>query len=733
MASKESEIESLEQLQSSEQVNLLNAIDNLRNQGLGHHDISLPQLITVGDQSAGKSSVLEALTRLRFPTKDDLCTTFATELVLRKSDNVKISCVIIPSGKRSPAAKKELSKFARTYPSREAFSFPSLIEDARECMKVAGSSLNSSFFQDILQIKYTGPDLPSLTIVDLPGFIHNGRGDDVETVRTLIEGYMRQSKSIILAVVSAKNDLGTQVVIELIKRIDNAYDRTLGIITKPDTLDAGSDMESKFLSLAKNQLIPFNLGWHMVKNRGYSTREQTDTERDESERSFFDSGVWASLPRSDVGIDTLRTKLSKVLLHHIRTELPSLIKAIRDAAISTESSLKMLGDARETRLDQLIYLVGKAERFQKLTNDALSGSYNDQFFSLSSPSADPASRLRTHIQNLNLSFAQTMYTIGHKWDIVDGGEACYPHRTHYPATVNLVDYSDASFEDPEPIERTKFLEEHIGARVRQSRQSGLPSLVNTGVINEIFREQSEPWEAIAEAHLLRVFNTVDDYVGRALGYLMDDRTRDRLELKKINVALEVRQQAAHAKLKELLHPYRHLDPMIYDPSFATEMEALRAKHAKSFKPTIFDKNNQLLTSIDDFTNSEILDLVQTYYKKVISIFISNVAVLAVETCLVAKLDSIFSPTLVHLLSDEDLDFIAAESEEIQTERASLSLKLEDLKAGKKILDLQACNSGTGLRTPMKSRGRQVQGTPRTPRTRTPIGQSDQQGPRDIWL
>lgn len=70
-------------LQSKDHEELLNIIDKLRSQGISRY-IDLPQLIVCGDQSSGKSSVLEAVSGLRFPTKDNLCTRFATELILRR-------------------------------------------------------------------------------------------------------------------------------------------------------------------------------------------------------------------------------------------------------------------------------------------------------------------------------------------------------------------------------------------------------------------------------------------------------------------------------------------------------------------------------------------------------------------------------------------------------------------------------------------------------------------------
>src|SRR5262245_1763379 len=243
MASSSTSVDSLDQLQSPEQTQLLDAIDKLRNQGLGQYNISLPQLIVCGDQSSGKSSVLEGLTRLRFPTKDGLCTTFATELVLRKRTTVEIVCTIIPGKNRSQAEKGELAKFKRIFTSREEFIFPTLLDEAKERMAFSPKWNPGTFFEDVLQIKYSGPDLPSLTIVDLPGLIQSQLEGQraVKTVRELVQGYMANERSIILAVVSARNDIENQGVLDYVKKFDPSASRTLGIITKPDTLDLGSE------------------------------------------------------------------------------------------------------------------------------------------------------------------------------------------------------------------------------------------------------------------------------------------------------------------------------------------------------------------------------------------------------------------------------------------------------------------------------------------------------------
>ena len=74
----------------------LEKIDKLIEIGVGEY-ISLPQLVVVGDQSSGKSSVLEGLTELPFPRDSTLCTRFATRIVFRRAREERISVSILPA------------------------------------------------------------------------------------------------------------------------------------------------------------------------------------------------------------------------------------------------------------------------------------------------------------------------------------------------------------------------------------------------------------------------------------------------------------------------------------------------------------------------------------------------------------------------------------------------------------------------------------------------------------
>lgn len=590
-----------------------------------------------GDQSSGKSSLLEALTRLRFPTGDGMCTNFATEVVLRREAHVEIMCTITPGKSRTDQERRDLAKFRQSFSSRQSFDFLSVTKKAEDKMMRGAKGKHKSIFEDVLRVRYSGPELPSLTIVDLPGLIEtelNG-GDAAERIAELVTSYMKDEKSILLAVFDSNIDAECHRVLRHLKTFDPKYSRTLGILTKPDRLEPGSDIEKGVVKLAKNERIWLKHQWHVVRNRDFTIQDSSPEVRDEAERKFFANGIWSSIPSENLGIVSLRVKLSRVLLEHISKELPSLVTAVQDAIATTKAGLRALGTARDTVQQQRNYLTGHAEKFQALTNDALQGIYSDTFFSLSSPDEAAHTRLRTEVHNLNIAFVQTMYTKGHTCDIVPTHDFSVPvPRSGCPEAV--LKY-DSEFPEPTVVIREDFLESQIGKHVMQSRTSGLPSLVNPSVIRDVFRDQSKNWRQLAEYHLDQVFRAMEDYVKEALGSLMDPYTCGMLVLKQVSPELDNRWRKVEAKLEELLVPYTEQDPITYDPSFVHQLEELRkaryatkgrnqsdaspkAQKSPWLRADESSHNSQpptqhlLAESMDDYTNSEILDLMQTYYK-----------------------------------------------------------------------------------------------------------------------
>lgn len=149
---------SLEALQSSEQRELMDLVGRLRRAGLSTL-LQLPQIVVCGDQSSGKSSVLEAITEIPFPRKENLCTRFATEISLRRDMVESISCKINPDETRSDDEINRLRDFSGSI--RNFDELPSLIDAATEAM---GLGPSKAFSRDVLCIEICGPDRPQLYV-----------------------------------------------------------------------------------------------------------------------------------------------------------------------------------------------------------------------------------------------------------------------------------------------------------------------------------------------------------------------------------------------------------------------------------------------------------------------------------------------------------------------------------------------------------------------------------------
>ena len=302
----------LDQLNTTEAKALHDISDSLSACGVGKI-VNLPQIVVVGEQSAGKSSVLEAISHIRFPVDGNLCTRFATELVLRQASETRVDVSV---------------KFADDLKVPKSFNrsgfhendLPDIINEAKECMGFLQAG--KGFSKDVLRLEIQGPKMYPLSLVDLPGIFHaetetqssGGR----ETVDELVKSYMQQKNSIILVVIEAKNNLASHVALDRVKNADLQRQRTIGVITKPDLTRPGFVDEATYLRLAKNQESShkLHLGWHVLRNRAED--EPSLEGRDKVEESFFKAGAWAAIPREDRGIESLRKKLSRVLYNHIR-------------------------------------------------------------------------------------------------------------------------------------------------------------------------------------------------------------------------------------------------------------------------------------------------------------------------------------------------------------------------------------------------------------------------------
>lgn len=193
-----------------EQLELWQEIYKLGVSGVDKY-IELPQIVVVGDQSSGKSSVLEAMTGVPFPRGSGMCTKFPTQIKLRKAEEKGFFASLIPDVNRSPSDKERFARFTERVHGESDLAVILKLAEKTIWPHDNASNLPS---KDILNLEFSGPKKPYLTVVDLPGIIHVPTGDqtkaDLAAIKELAIDSMKNARTIILAVVSAQNDISNR-------------------------------------------------------------------------------------------------------------------------------------------------------------------------------------------------------------------------------------------------------------------------------------------------------------------------------------------------------------------------------------------------------------------------------------------------------------------------------------------------------------------------------------------
>ena len=402
---------------------------------------------------------------------------------------------------------------------------------------------------------------------------------DISVIHSLVRSYLANERAIILAVVGANNDPATQMILKYARDYDPKGARTLGIITKPDLMKGDGQRERKYLELVQNKNIKFDLGWHMLKNQ--EAGEAPDFQkRNAAERAFFSTGNYKSLDPKILGIDNLRSYLSKLLYNHLTRELPVLRKEIEQMLTGATHELNQLGAKRSTTRDQRIYINEISRRGHDIMQEAVRGSYTTEknFFGKVDTKAEVdskanLSRLRAVVQHLNRTFAERMRSRGHKFsikgsDMVDNAE-------------DLLLATDCALADMEgtrpvhlPEERDREEAEGWAIEVLQrTRGMELPGQFKPELINELFQQLSEPWNDLALDHVDRVADVCSSFATKVLSYVAADETRDRLLELCVNKALEDARKACGDELNKIIQDKRR-HPMTYDPHFRTAVQRM---------------------------------------------------------------------------------------------------------------------------------------------------------------
>lgn len=408
------------------QAPFLDAIDQLRQHQVDS-EIDFPQWIVVGDQNTGKSSVMEAISRIPFPIQTGVCTRFPIQLELRRDPEVKFEVTITPGESRKDGEKAALRVFHRNVPALS--ELPQIIQDAWKEMGVESKSPTDDavkedklrFSDDTLRIHVSGPNVPSLAMLDLPGLYQtpsmNQDKEDREMINKMVQTHVNRKSNIILLVITARNDYENHIGPSIVEAA-GAGSRALGVITCPD--EANNPKQT--LKMVQTGNSELGIQWHCLRNLSCSEREyhrkskstaEIDADffvkRDQRERNFFDDGDWKNIPGDHKGVESLQKKLTDKLNSLIKREYPRVMAGLIRLRDSTEVKLESMGKSRSTIEEQTEYLSEMAQNFENIVTAATNGEFegrNHFFGLLDSPKEKfQDRRLRANIREMNRIFA----------------------------------------------------------------------------------------------------------------------------------------------------------------------------------------------------------------------------------------------------------------------------------------------------------------------------------------
>ncbi|XP_023484778.1 dynamin-1 isoform X7 [Equus quagga] len=285
-------------------------------------DLDLPQIAVVGGQSAGKSSVLE-----NFVGRDFLPR--GSGIVTRR-----------PLVLQLVNATTEYAEFLHCKGKKFTDFEEVRLEIEAETDRVTGT--NKGISPVPINLRVYSPHVLNLTLVDLPGMTKVPVGDqppDIEfQIRDMLMQFVTKENCLILAVSPANSDLANSDALKIAKEVDSQGQRTIGVITKLDLMDEGTDARD----VLENKLLPLRRGYIGVVNR---SQKDIDGKKDitaalAAERKFFLSHPSYRHLADRMGTPYLQKVLNQQLTNHIRDTLPGLRNKLQSQLLSIEKEVE---------------------------------------------------------------------------------------------------------------------------------------------------------------------------------------------------------------------------------------------------------------------------------------------------------------------------------------------------------------------------------------------------------
>lgn len=311
---------------------LIKIIDDLRDLGL-NEVFELPKICVLGTQSSGKSSVLESIIGLD-------CLPRGSGLVTRRPLELRLVHIHYNDNSEPWAEFEEIKGKKFTNFEEVKRTIEKLTDD------IAGNKGN--IVNIPIKLNIYSKTCPDLTVIDLPGItrIPLSGSDQPENIEEVTKGmcelYCQDKTTIILCVLQANVDISTSEALHMARRLDPTGDRTIGVLTKLDIMDSGTDAKK----ILTNSEISLKHGYIAVKNR--SQQDLIDKIQisiaSQKELMFFKTHtVYSKMSSSYFGIENLIEKLRKIFYEHLKLFLPDIYQSLKNKIQECKKCLEELG------------------------------------------------------------------------------------------------------------------------------------------------------------------------------------------------------------------------------------------------------------------------------------------------------------------------------------------------------------------------------------------------------
>jgi GTPase SAR1 family protein len=368
---------------------LIKKIRDLRHLGIEDSKIALPKICVVGDQSTGKSSLIEGMSEIKVPRSAGTCTRCPLEINLSESeadqpwtcqislclnymfdgqrkikklpkkshslgpwveqDQVKVDFITLTDKEKVQEALR-CAQLAILNPTDDPAAYhPSCIPDIHANTKV-------KFSPNVIRLDISAPFFPNLSFYDLPGVISQTEFAEesylVTLVENLVKQYISQENCTVLLTLPMTDDATNSSAARIVRDIPRATKRTLGVLTKPDRVE----VLHQWTEILDGDKFALGHGYYVVRNNPDPSVGHAQARLEEGQ--FFASPPWTTdlaAFQTRFGTRNLQAALSRLLQEQIQSCLPIIVRQINEKAEQIDNELLTLPEPPSQKLPYILW------------------------------------------------------------------------------------------------------------------------------------------------------------------------------------------------------------------------------------------------------------------------------------------------------------------------------------------------------------------------------------------